>query len=162
METAAIQEMPTGKSKHYQGILFAGLIAGTLDLAAAFINSGLQGIGPIRVLQAIAAGLIGAESAKGGFATAVLGVLLHFIIAFGATVVFYLASRKFKFLTDRPVISGGVYGIAVYLFMYFVVVPLSAFPFMMPLTIRTVIINILIHIFCVGLPIALVVHRFSK
>ena len=150
------------KSNSIKTIAFGGLAAGVLDLTAAFINSSLQGVGPDRVLRAIAAGLLGAESSKGGLATTTLGLFLHFFIAFGWTVIFYVASRRIKFLTKQPVISGVIYGIAVYLLMYFVVVPLSAFPFQMPLNFGSVAINVLIHIFCVGLPIALIVRRFAK
>jgi hypothetical protein len=161
METDFARNSP-GKSSGRQEILLGGFVAGTLDLIAAFINSGLQGVSPNRVLQAIAAGLLGAESLKGGSATAALGIFLHYVIAFGAAAVFFLASRKINFLTDQPVISGILYGIAVYLVMSFIVVPLSAFPFPMPLTLHSVIINVLIHIFCVGLPIALVTRRYSR
>ncbi len=69
-----------------------------LDITAAFVNSGLRGVRPIRILQAIASGLLGAGSYKGGFATATLGLVLHFVIAFGATAVYYAASRKLTFL----------------------------------------------------------------
>jgi hypothetical protein len=46
--------------------------------------------------------------------------------------------------------------------MYYVVVPLSAAPFKMPRTSGAIAIDAFIHIFCVGLPIALVIRRFSK
>lgn len=150
------------ESSAFRSITSGGLLAGILDLTAAFINGALQGISPDRVLQAIASGLLGAESAKGGWTTAALGVVLHFVIAFGWTINFYAASRKIKFLTNQPMASGIIYGIAVYLMMYFIIVPLSAFPFPMLLNLRSVVINVLIHIFCVGLPIALCVRRFAK
>ncbi len=44
------------KSKIYQAVLWGGLIAATLDITAAFVNSGLEGVTPIRVLQAIVVG----------------------------------------------------------------------------------------------------------
>jgi len=50
------------KPKAYRAILWGGLIAGTLDILAAFINSGLRGVSPTRVLQSIASGLLGADS----------------------------------------------------------------------------------------------------
>ena len=162
MEMISDAPETTTESSAFRAILSGGLLAGVLDLAAAFLNSGLQGVSPVRVLRAIASGLLGAESAKGGFMTAALGVILHFMIAFGWTIVYFAASRKIKFLTNQALISGVFYGIAVYLLMYFIVVPLSAFPFPMPLNLQTVIINVLIHIFCVGLPIAFCIRRFAR
>ncbi|HSL55065.1 MAG TPA: hypothetical protein VK868_11750, partial [Pyrinomonadaceae bacterium] len=79
----------------------------------------------------------------------------------GATVVFYLASRKLLFLIERPVHFGLLYGIAVYLFMNFVVLPLSLVP-QRTMTVSGFIIGLLTIMFCVGLPIALIVRRYSR
>ncbi|MBA4182953.1 MAG: hypothetical protein H0X49_02955 [Acidobacteria bacterium] len=162
METFSASEMATGKSADYRAILFGGLIAGTLDLTSAFIVTALRGGSHARMLQGIASGLLGADSFTGGTATAALGVLLHFTIAFIWTIVFYLASRKIKFLIDQPIISGVLYGVVVYLLMYYVIVPLSAAPFQMPHTPDAIARDVFIHIICIGLPIALVVRRYSK
>jgi hypothetical protein len=129
-----------------------------LDLTASLVSSSLQGRSLIGVLQAIASGLLGADSFKGGFATAVLGVVLHFIIATGATAVYYAASRKLTFLVKQPVVCGLIYGVAVYLFMNSIAVPLSVAPFEIPYTLT----GLTIHMLCVGLPIALAVRRYSK
>jgi len=150
------------KSKGFRAILLGGLIAGVLDLTAACVNSGLNGVSPVRVFQAIASGLLGAESYKGGAWTAVLGVFLHFIIAFGATVVYFVVSRKFRFLINQAIISGVIYGIAVFWFMQLVVLPLSAFQRKNPFEIKSIVIGLIIHMLFVGLPIALVVRHFSK
>ncbi len=162
METVYEQKASIEKSRALQTIAFGGLATGVLDLTAAFISNGLRGGSPVRVMQSIASGVLGAESFTGGAATAALGVLLHFIIAFAWTIVFYVASRQIKFLTAQPVISGVLYGIAVYLLMYYLIVPLSAAPFKMPHTPDAIAVDVLIHIFCVGLPIALIIRRFSK
>lgn len=150
------------KPKFYRAILWGGLIAGTLDILAAFINSGLRGVSPTRVLQAIASGLLGADSFKGGFATAALGLILHFFVATTATAVYYAASRKLKMLIEQPIVCGLAYGIPVYLVMNLVVLPLSAVPFKPPRTLEAVATAVLILMFCVGLPIALVVRRYSR
>ena len=161
MNTASVS-VPLAKPKPYRPLLWGGLIAGVLDITAAFINSGLRGVSPTRVLQAIASGLLGAEAFKGGLATAALGLALHFVIATGATTVYYAISRKFEWLVRQPVVSGLLYGIAVYLFMNFIVLPLSAISFKISRTPVEVATGMTIIMFCVGLPIALVVHRFSK
>src|SRR5215211_1084121 len=140
-----------------QPILWGGLIAGTLDICAAFLTAWLRaGVGPVRLLQFVASGLIGPAAFTGGAKTAILGLALHFLIATVATVVFYFASRKLLFLIEHPVYFGLLYGIAVYLFMNFVVLPLSAIP-PRPMTLSGFIIGILTIMFCIGLPIALIV-----
>ena len=85
------------------------------------------GIRPAQILRGIASGLLGPKSFHGGWQTAALGAVLHFLIAGSAAGLFYGASRKLRFLTRRPVVSGVLYGIAVYAFMYWVVMPLSAY-----------------------------------
>ena len=142
-------------------ILWSGLIAGALDISAAFVTGALRGVRPGRILQGIASGLLGPSAFQGGAGTVALGGVLHFFIAFSAATVFYLASRKLEFLGQRAVLSGAAYGVAVYAVMYWVVVPLSAIgrrPFSWPAT----VIAIVTHIFCVGLPISLIVKRFSR
>jgi uncharacterized membrane protein YagU involved in acid resistance len=90
-----------------------------------------------------------------------LGAALHFLIAFSAAGVFYGASRKLIFLRRRPVLSGVLYGIVVYFFMYWVVMPLSAYH-KSPFSISATIIAVVTHIVCVGLPISLVVRRYTS
>jgi uncharacterized membrane protein YagU involved in acid resistance len=154
---------PGRGSSPYTPILLGGLIAGALDLTAACVTAWLRaGVKPVRVMQSIASGLFGATAYNQGAKTAVLGVALHFLIATVATAVFYFASRKLPFLIERPISMGLLYGIAVYLFMNFVVLPLSAFPQRGPVRLSSRIIGALIIMFCVGLPISAVVRRFSK
>lgn len=153
--------IPLRKPDAFRAILWAGLIAGVLDITAAFIQWALRGVSPIRILQAIASGLLGPGSFEGGAATAALGLLLHFVIAFGAAAVYFAASRKIDFLVRQPWIAGPLYGIAVHCFMQFVVLPLSAFR-PSGFSPRGFAIGLIIHIFCVGLPIALAVRKFSK
>lgn len=149
----------TDKPKGYQAILWAGLIAGTMDITAACVVSWLRSRrSPVAVLQGIASGLLGADSFQGGLATAALGLALHFLIAFTATVVYFVASRKLKFLVTQPVISGLLYGIFVYLFMNGVVLPLTFHRnFFSPVGLA--LLNAVILMFCIGLPIALIVRR---
>jgi hypothetical protein len=145
-------------------VLYGGLVAGTLDLLAAFINSWLRGgVGPVRVMQSIASGLLGAASFTGGAGSAALGVALHFLIATVAAAVFYLASRSLRFLVDQAITAGLLYGVIVYVFMNFVVIPLSAVPRRAtPAPLSGRIIGLLLIMFCVGLPIALLVRRFER
>lgn len=161
METVASETAPK-KLADYRAILFGGLLSGALDLTSAFIVTAFKSGNYTGMLQGIASGLLGQKSFTGGAEAAALGVSAHFAIAFIWTIVFYLASRKIKFLTAQPIISGTLYGVAVYLLMYYVVVPLSAAPFQMPHTPGAIARDVFIHIICVGLPIALAVRRYSR
>ena len=151
------------KSKTYRGILWGGLLCGALDITVAIVVYGLiWGRGATRILQSVASGLLGSGSYDGGLITALLGLLLHFCIAFGAATVFYGMSRKLPFLLKLPVISGILYGIAVYFFMQLVVVPLSAYPHGISFYPKGLVTGLTIHMVCVGLPISLAVSRFSN
>jgi hypothetical protein len=141
-------------------IFLAGLTAGVLDITAAFLSWAPKGIKPIQILQGIASGLLGPRSFHGGWGTGALGTMFHFLIAFSAAGVFYAASRKLTFMTLRPILSGVLYGIAVYIFMYWVVMPLSAYH-KPPFSISATVIAIITHIVCVGLPISLIVRRLG-
>lgn len=94
-------------------IFWAGSLCGVLDINAAFVTWWSRGVRPVDILQVIASGLIGRKSFNGGTRTAALGLALHFLIAFAAAAVFYAASRKLRFMTRRPLISGITYGVCV-------------------------------------------------
>jgi uncharacterized membrane protein YagU involved in acid resistance len=142
-------------------VLCAGLACGVLDITAALVVYGFFGLKPMRLLQGIASGLLGAPAFQGGLATALLGLLCHFVIAFGAAAVYFAASRAIPFLVQNAVVSGVLYGVAVYFFMSRIVVPLSAAA-KRPFSLKMMVVGIVIHIFCVGLPISLSVRRFSR
>jgi hypothetical protein len=141
-------------------VVAGGVSAGTLDILAAFLAYGLRGVSPVRILQSVASGLLGLAAFQGGARTASLGLALHVFIATTAALVYYLGSRSIPGVTRRPAVFGPLYGVAVYLVMTFVVVPLSAAPkgrFSFSLAAAIV----LVHMACVGLPIALAVRRYA-
>lgn len=137
-------------------IFIGGLTAGILDLTSAFI---IYGPGVPRV---IAGGLLGPKAFHGGLATYVLGIALHFFIAFSAAAVYYAASWKLGFLKEHFLVSGLFYGIAVYLVMNLIVLPLSALHARDPLELVELIRGLLVHMFCIGLPISFTVQQYSK
>jgi len=148
------------RSKAARAILWGGLACGILDITAAFVVYGHFGLPPLRLLKGIAAGLLGPQAFEGGFTTALLGLFCHFFIAYSAATVYFMASRWIHFLLDHTAISGPLYGVAVYFFMNRIVVPLSGarkYPF----SFKMMLIGVVIHIFCVGLPIAITVRRYS-
>ncbi len=153
--------MPEGdQARALAIILRAGLTAAILDITAAFAFYGLRGVSPARILQSVASGLLGPAAFTGGAPVAALGALLHVAIALGAAAVYYGASLRLNILVRRPAVWGSSYGVAVYLFMNHVVLPLSAVP-RRPFVLSTALVMVAIHIACVGLPIAYVVRRGS-
>ena len=96
-----------------------------------------------------------------GWTSAALGLIFHFTIAFTAAAVYYLASRILRVLVDRAVLCGLAYGELVFLFMYFVVLPISALG-PAHFSVATYITGPIGHTLLVGLPIALSVRRFAR
>ena len=90
-----------------------------------------------------------------------LGLGLHFTIAFTAATFYYLASRKLPVLLEHAILCGLLYGEIVFLFMNFVVLPLSALG-ADQFNITTYITGTIGHPLLVGLPIALSVRHWSR
>jgi hypothetical protein len=145
----------------FEAILWGGTVAGILDISDAIIVSGFFGVSPARVLQSVASGLLGRASFGGGISTAALGLGLHFFIAFTAAAVYVLASRKLPLLLRRPLVSGAIYGVIVWLVMRQIVIPLSLAT-QGRLTLIGVSNALFAHIFCVGIPIALATKRTAS
>ncbi|HEX8503356.1 MAG TPA: hypothetical protein VF659_22420 [Pyrinomonadaceae bacterium] len=162
MSAAADEALPPERPRAGRAILWGGLLAGVGDITFAFVVSGLRGVGPARVLQSVAGGLLGPAAREGGLAAAALGAVLHFFIASVWAAVYWLAGRRLPVLVRRPVVCGLLYGVAVYAFMYLVVLPLSAAYFKPIYTPPTVLLNAAGHMLLVGLPIALAARRFSR
>jgi hypothetical protein len=139
-----------------------GGIGGLLDIIYAIVLWGfILGGSPVGILQSIASGLLGKAAYEGGGATAALGLALHFTIAFLMALVYVLSSRRLAVLLSRPILMGAVYGVALFVVMNFVVVPLSAIGFR-PMTLPGAIRALLPHVFFVGPVIALVAARRAR
>jgi hypothetical protein len=151
------------RSRALRAIFLGGLIAGTFDISYACIYSYLmRGTPPSRILQSVASGVFGASAFSGGNRMAVAGLVFHFLIATIAAAVYYFASRGLRILVTWAIVCGPLYGVVVYLVMNFVVLKLSAIPFKMSYPWPTLVTGLLIHMFGIGLPIALIVRRYSK
>ena len=163
MSTAPAPHPQTSAGQAFPAIFWGGLLAGIGDITQAFIVFGYFSAAatPFRILQSIPRGIFGARTFQMGWTSALLGIVLHFTIAFTAAAVYYTASRKMRVLVDRPIIFGLLYGEAVFLFMYFVVMPLSAIGFP-KFGAATYITGPVGHTVLVGLPIALMTRRFSR
>ncbi|MEP7011151.1 MAG: DUF1440 domain-containing protein [Acidobacteriota bacterium] len=153
---------PSGISRAWVGVVLGGLVAGCFDILYAIIANGIRGgLTPLWVLQSVASGLLGKAAFDGGVPTGLLGLFCHFVIAMGASTLYFLASRKLAMLRERPLLSGALFGILVYLFMNFVVIPLSAFPFPLHYPAKRLAEGFFSHAVLIGIPIAWLQKRFS-
>ena len=139
-------------------VLTGGLVVGTLDLVFAMTFWAWRADLPaFRILQGVAAGLLGPAAFEGGLQTGILGLTLHFLIAMSMAVAYYAAARRWSLLWMRPVAWGTAYGLLLYVIMNVVVVPLSAATASDdPLW---VLASIGVHAFLIGMPIALFVRQ---
>jgi uncharacterized membrane protein YagU involved in acid resistance len=138
-----------------KAILFGGIIGGTFDIIFAISWAAYNGMAPTRLLQVVASGLLGKAAFDGGLPVAALGLLLHFAMALLIAAIFVLISRRVPPLLKHPLPVGALFGIAVFLTMRLVVLPLSAFPY--PVTLKSLgaALDLLSHMFLFGVPIAL-------
>ena len=151
--------IPTHRPHALAPVLAGGVVVGVLDIAYACVFWAVKaGVSPERIFQSVAAGLLGKASFEGGAATAALGLALHFFIATSMSVAYYLVARPRPILWQRPVSSGLIYGLFLYVFMNFVVVPVSAAGggTKDPLW---VLLSVAVHALLIGLPIALFTRR---
>jgi hypothetical protein len=145
----------------FRVILTAGLICGFLDGLSAIAIAAYSGVGAMRVFQGIASGLLGRSSFQGGVGTALLGILLHFIVATGAAAVYFFASRSLPVMIDRALVCGVVFGVLVHLFMTFVTIPLSAIG-RRPFVLQSFVSYLLVAMIVIGPSIALAIRSFSR
>ncbi len=140
----------------WAAILIGGLVAGGLDTIVAYVtlNAGWP--------RAVAGGLLGMGAFKGGAGVYAFGLFLEFFIATGAAAVYYAFSRRLEFLKPHFFVCGLYFGIAVYLVMNLIVLPLCALHVHSPISRSDLIQGILVHMFLIGLPIAYCARRFSR
>lgn len=141
-------------------VLRIGMIAGTLDIGENLIFNAFRHITPTMVFRYIASGLTGRWAFHAGAASVALGVAIHYTIALAWTAVYWLASRRIGVLIRRPVLSGILYGGAVYLVMNWVVLPLTRVPRSpAAMSLASRISGVLALLFCIGATIAVLVQR---
>lgn len=154
--TTASLSAATHTQRLLRPIVIGGAIAGALDLTSAFFTFGLG------VPRAIAAGLLGRQALQGGAFTWILGLLLHFFIAFSVAAIYCFTSRRLAFLRDHWLVCGMFYGIAVYLVMNLIVLPLCGLHAAGPYQLRGLLQGLIVHMLIIGLPISLSLRKFAR
>ena len=140
-------------------ILFAGLVAGSLDAAAACIVALAYGRLPGRVFQYIASAVLGKSAFAEGMTTVAVGLAFHYLIALGWAALFFFIFSKINAPSRQRVVIGLLYGVFVWIMMNLVVVPMSLIG-KFPSDWTNILLNMGILMVCIGLPISLIF--FSK
>lgn len=145
----------------------SGWIAGTLDIgAAALINH----LSPVTIMHAIASGLLGQASFAGASYSALLGLLLQWAMSVLIAAIYFVATARLPLLRKRWWLGGLLAGLVIQLVMVYLVVPLSAAPFRMKLSLHDYVAHFhaasflenLLAMFVFGLIIAYGAHRASR
>jgi hypothetical protein len=152
----------TAASSPVKIVILAGLIAGTMDILAAFTQTYLtSGRGPETVLKFVASGVFGKEAFVQGWMMPAAGLFFHFVIATSWALLFFFIYPRIKPVLKNKYLLGVLYGIFVWLIMNRVVLPLSNTP-PIPFNLGKAAISMSIIIACIGLPISIVTHRYRN
>jgi hypothetical protein len=149
--------MKASSSSRFNRVLATtGVLAGTLDAAAASLQFYLRtGNSPAGVWRYVASALLGADARTGGAGTVGFGLLMHYGIAFGWTLLFFVAAARWRVLRSSPWIVGPLYGVFVWAMMSRVLVPFTRIGPPGPFVPAQAAVAALIIVVCVGTPIAL-------
>jgi uncharacterized membrane protein YagU involved in acid resistance len=140
-------------------IVAAGLLAGTLDIAAAFIFYYAQTAkDPLNVLKFIASGVFGTAAFPPGTTMVFWGLLFHFSIALVFAFLFAAVYPFVKGFLKYWWAVGLLFGVVAWVVMNLIVVPLSRTP-PMPLTVKSIFTGIVILILCIGWPLAYIFQK---
>jgi len=143
-----------------RSIALGGIIIGTLHLIIQhFLFFSLLGKVPFTTVeQYIASAALGNAAFAGGLATALLGVFFHYLISCVIAGVFILSAARIPLLRRNIIVGSLLYGIAAFIVMNFIVVPLSAAP-KLDGTLFGLIELIIEHALIIGLPLGIILRR---
>ena len=160
MDSSSTSSLAKSPPDRFRAIAVTALVAGTLDYSAAIANFLLSGgKDPTRIAWYIASSLLGREAASaGGWVTAALGIAMHYAIATGWTVLFFLSYPRVALLRQNAILVGAAYGFFVWTIMNLVLVPLTRIPHS-PFNPTNAAIQAGILVVCIGTPISLLAHR---
>ena len=155
-------QVPVTKRSPSSTILKAWLLAGTLDILSAFTHYYIKtGKDPLKVLNFVAGGMFGKEAFMGGTVMQLTGLGLHYLFALLWTLVFFKIGPEIIRTVKSTVVAGLLYGMFVWAFMNFVVVPASALP-AATFNFTNAMIAMLIIMFAVGVPIAIIEGKYFR
>ena len=120
----------TGSRSVGGALLRSGIAVGISDFLFASVSNWLmQSRTPVRVFQGVASVPFGKGMLEGGIPTALLGLLIHFCVAFLWSTVYYVLTRSNSTLRNLVRSPGGaaafalVYGPLIWLTMSLLLIP---------------------------------------
>lgn len=137
-------------------IFLAGLVAGLLDGMAAVVFLGKMNYSG--VFKFVASGLFGKSAFEGGNEMVIYGIIIHLLIAMTFAFFYYFSFSKISFFSKNKIIGGLLFGLLVWLIMNLLILPFTNIPHSSIILIGA-IKNILILMFCIGLPISLIMQK---
>ncbi len=146
--------------------LMTALVVAVLDaaFAIAYYWNVLGAATPARVFKSIASGWLGKAAYTGGNEVIALGVVSHYLVALCWTLSYILILRKLPIVAamvrtpNGQIALGLIFGALGYLFMDFVVIPLSHAGQQSPASWRFYGM-VAWHMIGIGLPIVLLTER---
>ena len=143
-----------------KAIVVTGLLAGFLDITGALIHYyTITGKNPIKIFPYIASAVFGKKAFNGDTQWIFFGLVFHFLIAFIFTAIFFLVYPRARVFSKNKIITGLVYGLLVWFVMSHLIVPMTNAP-QSAFDLKKAIIGALIIMCCIGLPIALMAHKY--
>ena len=142
-------------------IIAATLVAGTLDIFSAFAFSAMKDVNPGQVLRYVASGPFGDGMRSGGLGAELIGLAVHYLLMLIMVTVCAEVMARFDALRRHWHVWGAAYGFAIYLVMYWLIVP-TRFETVPRTDLWSVGNALFSHIICVGLPMAYIIARRPK
>lgn len=129
------------------------LASGTLDILSAIVFGGMAGVGPGQILRYVASGPFGDGMRDGGTGAAALGLGVHYALMTVMVTVYFVIASRVEAARRHWYLAGPLYGIIIYLVMYWMVVParFGTWPSLDSWKVGNALFS---HIVCVGLPMA--------
>jgi len=146
-------------------VLLSGLLVGTLDISAAFLNYAISfHKSPWIILKYIASGAFGKQAFSSGDVMYGVGLGFHYFIALSFTGFYFLIYPKMNLFITNWWLSGVLYAIFIWLVMNEIVIPLSLAP---QLQIKfsqggRMLKDVMILAFAIGLPLSFRCDTFFR
>jgi uncharacterized membrane protein YagU involved in acid resistance len=156
---------PIAKRAHrgtaIQTILTAGLVAGSFDLLTAILvySVAMEKTTDRKLLEGIGKAAFGSNTFQDDTSLALSGVAVHFFIAFTFTIFYFFIFPHISFLRKQKILSGLLYGVFAWCVMNLAVLPLFHIA-NIPHKWDSIMRGAVILMFCIGLPISIIVSRY--
>lgn len=162
--TTTASTFPAARKSLIRLSVIGGLITGALHLIAQVgIVYGLIFKSPFMIsLQYVASGAMGGAAYVGGLGTALLGLILEFVITIIIAGIFIFSADRIPLLQKNLIVGSLLYGFGVFIVMNFIVQPLSAAATLPAPPMWLLIEIVLEHILLIGLPLGILMQRNTK